>query len=92
MEGRRGYLEVEEHLLVDALLAQPLDGDVIARFKMECLIYNAERALAHLLDQLLFATHACVHRRRQREVRRTVAGEGRRKKKVSDERMQIWNC
>ncbi len=56
MEGRRGSLEVEEHLLVDALLAQPLDGDVIARFKMECLIYNAERALAHLLDQLLFAT------------------------------------
>jgi hypothetical protein len=58
VEGRRGYLEVEEHLLVDALLAQPLDGDVIARFKMECLIYNAGRALTHLLDQLLFAT--CV--------------------------------
>jgi hypothetical protein len=68
VEGRHGYLEVEEHLLVDALLAQPLDGDVIARFKMECLIYNAERALAHLLDQLLLR-HVCTDDNREDERR-----------------------
>jgi hypothetical protein len=55
------YLEVEEHRLVDALLAQPLDGDVIAGFKMECLIYNTERALAHLLHQLLSYDHTTTH-------------------------------